>query len=68
MAILSNLQTENFSILHGYDGSSFQRHYINRDFGYRYRPFDFFSFSFFPWQLLYFYIYVTSCNDVAAFS
>ncbi|KAK4595955.1 hypothetical protein RGQ29_014159 [Quercus rubra] len=27
-------KTENFSILHGYDGSSFQRHYINRDFGY----------------------------------
>nr|CAN77022.1 hypothetical protein VITISV_015333 [Vitis vinifera] len=25
--------TENFSIVHGYDGSSFQQHYINQDFG-----------------------------------
>nr|POE84889.1 hypothetical protein CFP56_61294 [Quercus suber] len=33
--ILTNVSTENFSILHGYDGSSFQQHYINRDFGYR---------------------------------
>ncbi|GMY21477.1 e3 ubiquitin-protein ligase topors [Fagus crenata] len=27
-------KTENLSILHGYDGSSFQRHYINQDFRY----------------------------------
>ncbi|XP_002280880.3 uncharacterized protein LOC100254480 [Vitis vinifera] len=26
-------KTENFSIVHGYDGSSFQQHYINQDFG-----------------------------------
>ncbi|CAI9764275.1 unnamed protein product [Fraxinus pennsylvanica] len=25
------LPTENFSIVHGYDGSSFQQHYVNRD-------------------------------------
>ncbi|RVX18878.1 hypothetical protein CK203_007078 [Vitis vinifera] len=30
---LIDLQTENFSIVHGYDGSSFQQHYINQDFG-----------------------------------
>ena len=33
---LIDLQTENFSIVHGYDGSSFQQHYINQDFGKRY--------------------------------
>lgn len=27
-------QTENLSIIHGYDGSSFQKHYINQDSGY----------------------------------
>ncbi|XP_057970162.1 uncharacterized protein LOC131159335 isoform X2 [Malania oleifera] len=26
-------KTENFSIIHGYDGSSFQRHYVNQDIG-----------------------------------
>ncbi|KAL7239434.1 hypothetical protein ACSBR2_005355 [Camellia fascicularis] len=26
-------RTENFSIIHGYDGTSFERHYINQDFG-----------------------------------
>ncbi|KAI8024185.1 E3 ubiquitin-protein ligase Topor [Camellia lanceoleosa] len=26
-------KTENFSIIHGYDGTSFERHYINQDFG-----------------------------------
>ncbi|KAI8555748.1 hypothetical protein RHMOL_Rhmol05G0198900 [Rhododendron molle] len=26
-------KTENFSIIHGYDGNSFQQHYINQDFG-----------------------------------
>ncbi|KAF7142917.1 hypothetical protein RHSIM_Rhsim05G0144100 [Rhododendron simsii] len=25
-------RTENFSVIHGYDGNSFRRHYINRDF------------------------------------
>ncbi|KAG5532694.1 hypothetical protein RHGRI_027103 [Rhododendron griersonianum] len=28
-------KTENFSIVHGYDGNSFQQHYINQDFGSR---------------------------------
>ncbi|XP_057970168.1 uncharacterized protein LOC131159336 isoform X5 [Malania oleifera] len=29
-------KTENFSIIHGYDGSSFQRHYVNQDIGNKY--------------------------------
>ncbi|XVF41975.1 hypothetical protein PTKIN_Ptkin01aG0323400 [Pterospermum kingtungense] len=33
---LTNLRTENFSIISGFDGTSFQRHYINQDFGDRY--------------------------------
>ncbi|CAK9148664.1 unnamed protein product [Ilex paraguariensis] len=30
---MPNMQSENFSIIHGYDGRSFQRHYVNQDFG-----------------------------------
>lgn len=37
------MQTDNFSIIHGYDGCSFQKHYINQDSGDRY-PFFFFNF------------------------
>ncbi|KAE9448162.1 hypothetical protein C3L33_19942, partial [Rhododendron williamsianum] len=33
ITLTSNMQTENFSIIHGYDGNSFQQHYINQDFG-----------------------------------
>ena len=29
---MSNMQTENFSIIYGVDGSCFQRHYVNQDF------------------------------------
>ena len=33
---LTHLQTENFSLIYGYDGSSFQRHYVNQGFEDRY--------------------------------
>ncbi|KAG6646565.1 hypothetical protein CIPAW_07G016300 [Carya illinoinensis] len=29
---------ENFSIIHGYDGNSFQQHHINQDFEHRHHP------------------------------
>lgn len=33
---LTHLQTDNFSLIYGYDGSSFQRHYVNQGFEDRY--------------------------------
>lgn len=33
---MSNLQTENFSIIYVVDGSCFQRHYVNQDFENRF--------------------------------
>ncbi|XVF41959.1 hypothetical protein PTKIN_Ptkin01aG0322000 [Pterospermum kingtungense] len=49
---LTNLQTENFSIINGFDGTSFQRHYINQDLGDRYPLFilfiDILKFHFLP--------------------
>jgi len=34
--VLTHLQTDNFSLIYGYDGSSFQRHYVNQGFEDRY--------------------------------
>lgn len=48
------MQTEIFSIIHGYDGCSFQKHYINQDSGDRY-PLSFF---------LNFFFYFLSCVSV----
>lgn len=32
---MANVQTDNFSIISGFDGTCFQRHYVDQDFGNR---------------------------------
>ena len=66
---LIDLQTENFSIVHGYDGSSFQQHYINQDFGKRYWVFWvlFFDFPFIFYEISWFSIYSFMTSTVFPF-